>query len=132
MSSANFLLRRLLQLYVYQPSRIFSVNSTNLILYVYPFQGGGPPAVALANFFGEFYKDLILRRLLLSTLSRGVGPPPRFLPLAKLGPLRDPRWRLSSPQRRLLGFGFRVLGLGFRVLGLGSWVWGFRVWVLGL
>ena len=75
MSSANFLLRRLLHLYVYQPSRIFSVNSTNLILYVYPFQGGGPPAVALANFFGEFYKDLILRRLLLSNLSRGVGPP---------------------------------------------------------
>ena len=24
-----------------------------------------------------------------------------FLPLAKLGPLRAPRWRLSSPQRRL-------------------------------
>ena len=38
-------------------------------------------------------------------MSKGLALPrlPRtcFLPLAKLGPLRVPRWRLSNPQRRL-------------------------------
>ena len=71
-----------------------------------------PPAVALANFFGEFYKDLILRRLLLSNLSKGVGPAPRtrFLPLAKLG------------RFGIRGGGCRALSEDCWVLDLGFWV----------
>ena len=38
------------------------------------------------------------------------APRKGFLPLAKLGPLRTPRWRLLSPQRRLVSLWDEVQG----------------------